>query len=176
MKIQTIAAYLKKNIARTEILSNSHEYLNGTKYITKNPHIVEFYNSEGKRIGEISKIHGGGLNKFFGVCTTITTFSDKLKRNFQKVIKQYSNKIQILDKSGDILVIPERTITDIKEIDFEKGITKKIRKIRELKTPHELDKEYPNFAQIYKLHGKAKYSEEIIEELEEPYISHKRKI
>ena len=80
MKIQTVTDYLKKNIARTEILSNSHEYLEGTKYITKNPHIVEFYNSEGKRIGEISKIHGGGLNNFFGVCTTITTFSDKLKK------------------------------------------------------------------------------------------------
>lgn len=175
MKIQAVSDYLKKNVVRTEILSKSYGYLDGVRYATSNPHIAQFYNAEGKRVGEISKVHGGGLNNFSGISTTITTFTDNLKRNFQRVVRQYLNKIQILDSSGEVLVIPERIITDIKEIDYEKGIVKKARKVRELETPHELDKEYPDFAQIYKLHGKAKYSEEIIEELEEPYTSHRTK-
>ncbi len=173
MKIQAVTEYIKKNIVRTEILSKSRECIDGVKYTTSNPHIAQFYNSEGKRIGEISKVQVGGLSKFGGICTTITTFTDNLKRNFQKVVRQYSNKIQILDSSGNVLVLPERIITDIKEIDFEKGIVKKVRKVRELETPHEIDKNYPDFVQIYKLDGKAKYSEEIIEELEEPYTCHR---
>ena len=45
--------------------------------------------------------------------------------------------------------------------------------MRELKTPHEINKEYPDFVQIYKLHGKPKYSEELIEKSEEKYTSRK---
>ena len=173
MNTKGITDYIRNNVTRTEIISKSYSIQNGKIQRTSNPHLAQFYNSECKTIGLINKSTGGNLTKSGGVCTTITTFTDNLKRNFQKLIRQYSKKIQIISKSGELIILPERIITDTKEIDYKKGIVKKTRKIRELKTPHELDKEYPDYVQIYKLNGKPKYSEEIIEKTEEKYTSRK---
>ena len=173
MEIKNVTDYIRKNVVKTDIISKSYIIQDGKILATSNPHIAQFYNSEGKCIGMISKVHGGALSKNGGICTTITTFTDNLKRNFQKIVRQYFKKIQIINNSKEIVIIPERIVTDIKEINFEKKITKKVRKVRELETHHELNKEYPNFVKIYTLKGKAKYTEEIIEELEEPYKQHK---
>ena len=147
MKTQGITDYIRNNTARTEIISKSYSIQNGKIQKICDPHIAQFYNKEGKTIGLINKSTGGNLTKSGGVCTTITTFTDNLKRNFQKVIKRYLQKIQIIDNSEELIILPERIVTDIKEIDYEKGIVKKTRKMRELKTPHEINKDYPDFAQ-----------------------------
>ena len=89
MKTQGITDYIRNNTARTEIISKSYSIQNGKIQRTSNPHLTQFYNSEGKTIGLITKSTGGNLTNSGGVCTTITTFTDNLKRNFQKIIRQY---------------------------------------------------------------------------------------
>lgn len=157
MRISTTAEYLRKNLAKTKVISKD---------------CVHFYNSKNEIFGSISKFNYG-KSKY----STITIFKNGMIFLY-KSVKQTLHKIYVAGKNiEDDKLVTKYITTEIVENNYELKTKTTTRKIVELETPHKLMEGYPVQSQIYEINGKLKYSKPKIEEEKiEPLIKHRKNI